>query len=902
MSEAESLLLLDPVVSPLGSKVNPPVLHVETVNRHSLLNKLSSKDYRLTLIVAAAGFGKTTLLNQWYTAETGMKRRVAWLSLDRYDREPGRFVKYLISALLNSGLEIDRLTEIVRHVNPGKKIEHILMALCHETEKTEDEALIILDDYHLIESPEINEIVDFLIYRLPTSFRFAIASRSRPGLPLLKLMAQGQLLQIEDLDLRFSKNESKELFGEQVKDELHQKIYTQTDGWGIAMQMAKVLLAGKNDDYDAALPFFGGVEESLSSYLADQVFSGLSIELQDFLVDISFLENFCSGLADIVRGRSDSFTLMEQFNSLQALLMPLDKHGKWYRLHSLFTDFLFNRLKTKDKEYISGLYSRAATWYGEQGELLEAVRHATNGGKVELVDQIVTSAGGASIILTQGFNVLEGVLNILPKDWIFQLPSLRLGRAVLLCKDGRAGEASDLIKEVKASIGNELSTELLRDLTFAEMLWMGYADANIPKKTIQDFKRTIGNSDYWFQGWVKSALFLSSYRQGDLSAAYDYCCSALANYSDAESPYSEFFIYLNVGLIYWVKGDVVKAYRAYRHAERLLKTYFPADLALSALSKFMLSTVHYEKNNLDKSKALIDDSLSKVERYDGWVEIYIFGYHSASGVAFHSEGLQAALSVLDRAEETAVRRDLPRLSWYLVVRRIELFSMAGELDKAFQVAREKSLFQQVESGFYDKSFGWFEKQTAVLVVARLYIHDGKFSSALKLLGQSNEGENGQFLLFKMKRQLLSAFAYMGEESIDKTIESLVELFDMPCSKVMVRGYLDEGEKLSELVSYITDKKKLSDLPEMVVAALKGYKKLQGDQASDACSGEPEVVLTHRELDILRQLSLGYPNKLISRNLELSEGTVKFHLRNIYCKFGVNNRTEALAAAYRYGLI
>ena len=887
--------------------MRPPVFQSQMVMRHDLLAQLMTGQSQLTLIVAGAGFGKTSLLSQWYAAEKKENHNVAWVSLDSNDSDPLHLMTSIVTALNDLGFKLDHLAAELKYGPHSSNVIRGLSVICHALEEASDNALLILDDYHIIQSQEVDDIIDLLLARLPSGFRIAISTRTRPSIALPTLLARGNLLLIDDSQLRFSFQESHELFGELLDQDSHEEIFMHTNGWAFALQMARIL-ARENRHGDKVNEAFSGSSDEIAHYLTDQVLLSLPKEVQEFLIDTSILRSVCAALADAVRKRNDSAALLDQLKPVQASFVLHEAGNLWYRYHPLFAEFLQDLLVKKGERYTNNIHRNAAIWYAENDMLFDAIDHAVTIDDIELAVNLFDIGGGTTILQTHGISTFNSIMNAIPNKWIHQAPMLTLGKAALLAREGKTEEAYQYINEVKRNFGEDLDNTLMRDILFVDTFWLGYADEEIRAElidTLESFAYSDTASNPWLRGWIHTVLFLSHYRLGNISKSISACRIAMEHYTDYETMYAKFFMHLNLGMAKFVQGEIFVAYRSYRRAEKLIEEHFSSDKTLIALPQILLATVYYQLNRIQKAKELVDSSLAQVERYEGWPELYILVYRVACDIAYYTGGLDSALSTLNNAENTANRRNLPRLHWHIVAKKVELYCFDGRLNEATKLAKNEELLTQLKLGGNSVRFAWSERQAVLITLARLALYNKEPKRALDILTLCEaDAEADRMRPFLLRKLLISMMAHMDCNDLDNALSCLNTILSIKSGDALLRTYLDEGGRLSDCLKLIVNSTKVINLPENVNTFIKNMLALR---KSDAVPFRSEVhkpfdILSRRELEILKELSLGGANKSIANKLNISERTTKFHLQNIYAKLGVNSRTKALNVAHRYHLL
>jgi LuxR family maltose regulon positive regulatory protein len=383
----------------LMSKVGAPVRTTRTVARRRLQDRLANaEEVRLVLVSAPAGFGKTTLLAAWLA---NGHTQSAWLSLDRDDNDVVRFGRGLVAALdtlrpdsrggggmpfgaeepVNSELALARVLD---------SLEALVAAVPAAL------TVVVLDDYHLIDEPSVHALVASLLDRLPRRAVLAIATRADPRLPIARLRARGELLEVRGEDLRFSLAEADALLrsaGVDLPLDDVASLATRTEGWAAALRLAAVSLRGRPDAAEV-VHRFGASHRFVLDYVIDEVLAGLPPETEEFLLQTSILTGLSGPLCDAVTGRTDSQERLEALERLNLLIVPLDEERRWYRYHGLFAEILQARLRAHHPDDLRGLHARASAWHEERANDDEAIAHALASDDQDRIARCVAFACG----------------------------------------------------------------------------------------------------------------------------------------------------------------------------------------------------------------------------------------------------------------------------------------------------------------------------------------------------------------------------------------------------------------------------------------------------------------------------------------------------------------------------
>ena len=371
----------------LATKLHLPRPQPGFVPRPRLLDQLDEGLARsLILVCAPAGFGKTALLADW-VGRGG--RPVGWLSLDAGDNDPARFWRNAVAALDTARPGIaERVGPMLGPPAPPS-FEGLVTALVNELagQLADGEVLLVLDDYHLIDSPPVHASLTFLLEHLPPGLHVVLASRADPPLPLARLRARGQLAELRAADLRFTAEEAAALLLEAAGPGLPEAsvaaLEARTEGWAAGLQLAALSLRGQ-PDAAGFVATFSGSHRYVLDYLAEEVLERQPEQLREFLLETSVLERLVGELCDAVTGRSDGQAMLEAIEAAGLFLVPLDEVRGWWRYHQLFADLLRARLQQEQPDRVPALHRNAATWSEEHGLADDAVRHALAAGDAEL--------------------------------------------------------------------------------------------------------------------------------------------------------------------------------------------------------------------------------------------------------------------------------------------------------------------------------------------------------------------------------------------------------------------------------------------------------------------------------------------------------------------------------------
>jgi LuxR family transcriptional regulator, maltose regulon positive regulatory protein len=376
----------------IETKLHPPAARKEWVERPELIRYLADAAVKLILVAAPPGFGKTTLVAQWRSSAIN-HRPFAWVSLDRADNDPSRLWSHLVSSLQLACPEFnsEKILPMLRGQSPDLG-ETMLPVLINEIASLREHVVLVLDDYHLIKKRACHEQMALLLGHLPPSCQVVIITRADPPLPLARMRAVGEMVEIRARDLRFDLQEAAELIHAVVAVELTDgdvaDLVERTEGWAAGLYLAALSLRGRSSP-GAFVQQFTGHNRFIVDYLVEDVLSQQPDETREFLTRTSMLGRFCAPLCDAVTGSADAVAIIDALERENLFVVPLDENRQWYRYHHLFAQVLRGQLLRTEPDLLPTLHARASAWHRASGSTDEAVTHALAAGDVDGATELI---------------------------------------------------------------------------------------------------------------------------------------------------------------------------------------------------------------------------------------------------------------------------------------------------------------------------------------------------------------------------------------------------------------------------------------------------------------------------------------------------------------------------------
>ncbi len=368
-----------PALQVLETKLYAPRSPLTLVPRPRLTDRVREGALgRLTVVSAPAGSGKTTLLAEIAAAVPDGGATVGWVSLDTEDNNPALFWTCVIRALQKSHPGVGESC-ISALASDGVPAVTLLTSLINEIAAVSGDITLILDDYHVIDAAEIHTSLAYFLDHMPRHMHVVIATRVDPLLPLARLRARGEMVELRSADLRFSASEAAIFLNQAMHLELHSAdvaaLEKRTEGWVAGLKLAALSMKSQ-DDRRKFIDAFSGNTRYVADYLVEEVLNGQSADVRAFLLATSMLERMNGPLCDAVTNGTGAQALLEDLDARNLFVVALDDRREWYRYHHLFAEVLLAHAEREDGALVHFHHRRASEWYERNGSVSGAIRHA----------------------------------------------------------------------------------------------------------------------------------------------------------------------------------------------------------------------------------------------------------------------------------------------------------------------------------------------------------------------------------------------------------------------------------------------------------------------------------------------------------------------------------------------
>lgn len=881
----------------LESKLSAPRRRRDLVSRARLDAMFGQTDLPAVVLVSApAGFGKSTLLTTWAAASDHVGHHVAWLSLDRRDNDPVRFWTYLIGAVRKVAAGFGTYALETLQSSPAA-LEDAVGVVTNDLLDLGD-IIVVIDDYHVIESLEVHESMTFLIEHLPARAHLVVASRADPPWPLSDLRARRELLEVRAADLRFTPEEVSVYLNEISMLDLTasdvEALATRTEGWPAALQLAALSLDGR-DDPSAFVEQFAGDDRFVVDYLADEVLDRQDGAVRTFLLETSILSRLTAPLCDAVTGRTDARAMLDLVDRSNLFLVALDDRRGWYRYHHLFGEVLRARLLDESPARVAALHRRATRWFVDAGDRAEAIRHALAAGDVahaaELIELAVTP-----LRRTRQEATLASWFDALPAEIFVHRPVLTLGAVGVRMSSGQVDGVDAQLDAVDRWLDPGFPADQLvvhdhdefrRLPAQVAMYRAALALLRGDLASVIDHGEHAAVScaadDHLGRGAAAALVGLARWTDGDLVAAGEHYGTAIDELSAAGHLSDALGCSLGLSDIEVGRGRLAAA-------EAILR----AGLDLAALSRPVrgtadmhvgLAEIHLERNELDAAADELRRSLDVGDRFGLGQHAHRWRVVDARLCSIRGEH-DAALALLSEAGRRYDTDYSPRL------RPIDATIARARL-QAGDVAGARRWATTAEVAVDDELV--FTREYEHLTLARVLLAAGGADDAVPLLERLlDAADAGGRMAAAAEAELLLALAADEAGDTARAVTLLEAALVRAWPERHARMFLDAGAPAIGLLRTAIRHGRAVDQAEELLA-------MENVSAPPMRSNGLIDPLSARELDVLRLLRSDLTGPEIATELVVSLNTVRTHTKHIFTKLGATNRRAAVRRADELGL-
>ena len=867
----------------LATKFFPPPRPAHDISRAFLTKRLDKGlSGKLTLVCAAAGFGKSTLVSQW---AQDCPYPSAWLSLDVDDRDPNRFLEYLVASLEVISQTVGSGLAALLRGSPPASTETVLTLLVNQLSKIPGKLVLVLDDYHLAASAGVNETLTFLIDHMPAQLHLVVASREEPQIPLGRLRVNGQVAEIRQQDLRFGLEEADEFFNQvghiRLSKTQVQALETRTEGWISGLKLAAISLR-MHKDPETFIASFTGSHHFVQDYLIEEVLYQQPDDIQSFLLRTSVLDRLCGPLCDAVLQSRDGEQVLNQLGHANLFIVPLDSERRWYRYHHLFSDLLRQRLG--QKESAAPLHRRASQWYEAQGMEVEAFHQATLANDIAGAMRLITGNGMPLYFRGVTAPVVHW-LSSLPHAALNTHPFLWVAFSWSLLFAGQPGQLEEKLSGAEAAM-----TSAPQDASTADI----YGQIAV------------------LRAW------LAVYRN-EAEAIYAHASRALALLNPESRP-ARTAAHCALGVAQMFRGERVQASAAF--SEVISAGLSSGNVMFAAVASTALAGIQATDYQLHSAAATYREVIKMIGD-----PTHVLGFEAHLGLAkiiydwnaldeADSLALLCSELVVLAKSKSEIGADLLRARLLsarneheaaeaLVEQALGATKTGALTDRVREVA-DLRVLQLLRHGNVINAADLARAHQLPTSLARTLLAQGKGLDALRAIESHRRNLEVEFRTQDaLKAMVLQVRIHHAMGQVDNALQLLRECLKKAQSQGSIRLFVDEGAPMQILLSQLPHETGIAPYISQLLDAFgtqATHEKRFAVPPAATSSHLPLSAFSHRELEILRLIQAGHSNQDIGEWLFLSLSTVKWHNQNIFSKLDVQRRTEAVARAVQLKLL
>jgi LuxR family transcriptional regulator, maltose regulon positive regulatory protein len=864
--------------------------------------------FQVVVVAAPAGYGKSTLMARWHARVLERGIACAWLSLDEDDNDAARFLRHLIAALQMASAHIgkDIAEDLIADFATGSR--SVLEAVAGDLAQMRHRIVLFLDDLQFVEAPEVRGILDWLINYAPRLLQLVIGTRREPGLRLSGLRVRSQLLELGAEQLQFDAVETalfyKNRLGRDLPEPDLQTLLAKTEGWPAALELAALVLAGSSEP-TAFIEHFAGTDTSVVDYLCDMVLSQMDERTRENVFRISMFDRICAPLAQAVTDASDAEEALLGLRTRNLFLIPLDRSWEWVRFHHLVGEFFRETYGRTAAARARECLIRGAQWLHANAHVEEAVNYMIRAREWERATQWVADSV-EDLVFRRGYHqTILRWMNALPDACVDRYPVIRIQyafalsfyprhqeyeaqiyRLQLLLKDLEAQAHHDLreIDELRCAVEMQVAMSVgLRDdgMQGGELAaaWLArWPEASLTRKGVMGNVLSFG---YKTWGRIDEGLKMIAQTRQWLEQSEGYYALSWTAYLEA--------------VLHLKHGNYFDSKLACTRGLDLVERRLHGHSGQTSLFHALLAGISYEFDEIDHALAhleLASSSLNECPHADAVIVAYL----TQARIQHLRHDDSGALAMLREGQELGEKRGWRRVTLSLAAEECRGLARAGHHEDARLVAIRFN-FNELPA----RSSAAPLSSDKALRAASRHLFKQSPRVVVEALDTAIDNSHARGLSHRSVELLvLRALAKKEDGDGAGALSDVRWALTIAAPRNYVRVFLDEGRELSALI----DRLDMEQLRGSEAAPL--ARRLQrAMHPPDAQGGAPTAMgeeLTKRELSILKRLESGLSNKEIAEALFVSEGTLKWHLHNVYGKLNVKNRTRAMVRARALGIL
>jgi LuxR family transcriptional regulator, maltose regulon positive regulatory protein len=890
----------------LPQRLTPPPADSD-LPRNGLADGLHEAAHRsVILLEAPAGYGKTAVLIQWRRAALINQQLVAWATMQTAQRTAAGLLQALFEAF--DALGIEGLPEppeeagLQVSVALERYVESLMAVLASHRQRL----ALVLDDYHVAATASSDAVIALLVSMMPDNLTIAIASRHLCKAPLTRVLLEGRLRRIDHSALRFSKTELRAFMGSGLSPEVLHNLQATTEGWPAALRIAQLCLPAwrKIHDDPRHAPEF---TRMVAEYCRSELLRSVSNDELQLLIDTSIVTTFDARLCDAIGEREDSTSLLARLIARETFVEPFDSKPRTFRIHFLLNQYLQQLGEERGRREASVRHTRAAKYLETHADTLGAMHHYLAAGNATAAATCLERAHPLHLAVNRGDEFATAHLQLIATDDLMKFPRLALCQAYLQYKQGLTEPARHLMESLAAHTHHFKTDrpggddrQFVLEVAYVESIQEMFQTSAISAERLDLFEK---KAEMLYDDPVLAAVFARSLGmlhalRGDLDTAERSFVMGARLLVREHAPWGTFWLKYHLGALALARGKLMDVRYHVQAGMKLWRSSFKTYVPYGALSRLLLAELDYEADVLTEAQIKLDESLFVIETAGGWFDSFAGAYELGVLLRAHANRWDEVEGLLARA--STQQRIGSLLQGFLQALRLRCLILCGRFDAAGELARTARWHERWASPRAADEFSYRERHLIGLCLARMAIESGDSDDATQILDRlEHDALRGGQLRTIVKIGLYRAAILDRNGAAAAALGQLKEALERGHAQGYRRTFLDESSLLRPLLARACDQTG-SALPEYLLGYAQSLLRALSPQPLQDSSWAP--LLSTRELEVLQELHLGYANKVIARKLDLSEATVKFHVKNIFRKLKVRKRAAAVAEAHRHGII
>ncbi len=871
----------------LRSKITPPRQLLSVLPRPVLVDLLDKgAEGALIILEAPGGYGKTCLLSGWKDRRQEKGETVCWLSVDEED-DADTFLAYLAFAAHAAGVDISG-SELMsfEHYTEKNALQSIYQFLS-QLERHANPVRLIIDDCERLSENVRHSVLPLLLRRLPENCTLILASREAANINTADFDHRGLVMRIGPRQLRFSQDELKLLWGVRVTPRQLARIEDQTEGWPVLVRL--LLSAADIGEFDIRhIDDISHNDASITTYFEQKILSRLDAAMRDFLIRAAVFDDLSDAILENILGIPQAHPLREKLDSLEAFIAPISGDDGGYRLHPMMRDYLLHKLEGENPQEFKHLQEKAAHWFSDIGSHVRAVRHALASKDSRLLCDTLAATGGLKLWLKEGLIEFRPIDRMLDEKAVLSSPTAGFMRCIMLMKSGKQYEAGVLYDRIIEQHQDRFKeNELLSMSAFACKIMLSiYRGLYISVEEIDAFEKSAFETASLFTGYVLTMKCVTAHQCGQFREAIGHAERAIAYFRSVGSVYGEFYIQLHLGMVDWLMDAEHSHGAAFSKAKSIIRRELSYDAGVKPLLEILKFECDHEAFPSEtKNLQRLGNVVVSLMKGEGWLDIYASAFRTLSEKQYLASGLKAALLSLDSFAAFSSKNDMRYLLDICFAERSLLLAAAGKREEAAALFEEAPSFK-ADPASYLETAPWRAGEALV-------------EAALSLSGE--DASEDELAIWCAYRDLgLSR----GNKRLACRLSALLAARDGGESDLAILNVII-GPQFARSLWFCHEA--LSEAHDLEDAA-QGYSNVrdairlvQGGGGGSAAADQGQLMLTEKELTVLRQLATGQSDKQIALAIGVTEHGVRYHLKNIYLKLGAQNRLDAVQKGRALGI-